>query len=73
MIDQVTANSDANAVRVFFLWTMIDDNSTIRDCMVGRDVLNLFGGKEEDCVGPIVDAWFALRQLMYLFARCRYP
>jgi hypothetical protein len=73
IIDEVTANSDANAVRVFFLWTMIDDNSTICDCPVGRDVPNLFGGKEEDCVGPIDDAWFALCQLMYLFAHCRYP
>ncbi len=53
--DQVTANCDANAVRVFFLWTMIDDNSTICDCLAGRDVPNLFGRKEEDCVGPIGD------------------
>jgi hypothetical protein len=73
IIDQVTANSDANAVRVFFLWMMIDDNSTTRDCLVGRYVPNLFGGKEEVCVGPIGDTWFALCQLMYLFAHCRYP
>ncbi len=73
IIDQVITNSDANAVRVFFLWTMINDNSTICDCPVGRDVPNLFGGKEEDCVGPIGDTWFALCQLMYLFAHCRYP
>ncbi len=73
IIDQVTTNSDANAVRVFFLWTMIDDNLTIRDCPVGRDVANFFGGKEEDCVGPISDAWFAPCQSMYLFAHCRYP
>ena len=31
IIDLFTANSDANAVRVFFLWTMIDDNSKIHD------------------------------------------
>ncbi len=73
IIDQITANSDANAVRVFFLWTMINDNLTIRDCPVGRDVRNLFWGKEEDCVGPIGDAWFVLCQSMYLFAHCRYP
>jgi hypothetical protein len=73
IIDQVTSNSDANAFRVFFLWTMIDDNLTIRDCPVGRDVPNLFGGKEEDCVGPIDDAGFALCQSMYLFAHCQYP
>jgi hypothetical protein len=73
MIDQVTTNSDANTVRVFFLWTMIDGNSTIRDCPVGRDVPNLFGGKEEECVGPIGDAWFSLCQSMNLFAHCQYP
>ncbi len=43
IIDQVTTNRDANRVRVFFLWTMINDNSTIRDCPFGRDVPNLFG------------------------------
>jgi hypothetical protein len=33
-----------------------------------------FGGKEEDCAGPILgNAWFALCQLMYLFAHCQYP
>ncbi len=73
IIDQVTANSDANAVRVFFLWTIINDNSTIHDCPVSRDVTNLFGGKEEDCVGLIGDAWVALCQWMYLFAHCWYP
>jgi hypothetical protein len=26
IIDQVTASSDAHTVRVFFLWTMINDN-----------------------------------------------
>jgi hypothetical protein len=60
MIDQVTTNRDANAVRVFFLWSMTDDNLTICDCPVGRDVWNLFGRKEEDCVGPIGDAWLPL-------------
>ncbi len=73
IIDQVTANSDANVVRVFFLWMMIDDNLTICDGPVGRGVPNLFGGKEEDCVGPIGGAWFALCQLMHLFAHCQYP
>ncbi len=75
IIGQVTANSDANAGRVFFLflWTMINDNLTIRDCPVGRDVPNLFGRKEEDCVVPIGDAWFAVCQLMYLFAHCWDP
>jgi hypothetical protein len=52
---------------------MIDDNSTIRDCLVGRDVPNLFGRKKEDCVGPIGDAWFSMCQLMYLFAHHRDP
>ena len=73
IIDQVTSNSDANAVRVFFLWTMVDDNSTICDCLVSRDVPHLFGGREEDCVGPIGDAWFSLCQSMYLFAHPWYP
>jgi hypothetical protein len=73
IIDQVTTNRDANAVRVLFLWMMIDDNLTIRDCLVGRDVPNLFGRKEEDCVGPIGDAWFSLCQSMYLFAHPWYP
>jgi hypothetical protein len=73
IIDQVTTNSDVNMVRVFFLWTMINYNSTIRDCPVGRDVSNLFGGREEDCVGPIGGAWFALCQSIYLFAYCWYP
>ena len=67
-IDQVTANSDANAVRVLFLWTMINENLTISDCLVGMDAANLFGRKKEDCVGPIGDTWFALCQSMYLFA-----
>ncbi len=52
---------------------MINDNLTICDCPVGRDVPNLFGGKEEDCVGPIGDTWFALCQSIYLFAHCWYP
>ncbi len=73
MIDQVAANSDANAVRVFLLWTIIYDNLTIRDCPVSGDIPNLFGGKDEDCVGPIGDAWFALCQWMYLFGHCQYP
>jgi hypothetical protein len=73
IIDQVTANSDANVVRVFFLWTTINGNSTVRDCPVNRDVPNLFGGQEEGCVGPIGDNWFALCQSMYLFAHSRYP
>jgi hypothetical protein len=51
---------------------MIDDNSTICDCLVGRDVPNLFGRKEEDCDGSISDAWFVLCQSMYLFAQYRY-
>ncbi len=54
IIDQVTTNSDANAVRVFLLWTMIDDNSTIRDCQVGRDVPNLFGEKKKIVLVPLV-------------------
>ncbi len=73
MIDQVTTNSDTNTVRVLFLWTMIDDNPSISDCPVGRDVINFFGGKEEDCVGPPGDAWFALCQPMDFFAHCWYP
>ncbi len=68
IIDQVTTNRDATTVRFFFLWMMINDNSIIHDCLVGRDVLNQFRRKEEDCVGPIGDAWFALCQPMYLFA-----
>jgi hypothetical protein len=36
-------------------------------------VPNLFGRKEEDCVGPIGDTWFSLCQLMYLFAHRRDP
>ena len=39
---------------------MIDDNSTIHNCPVDRDVPNLFGGIEKDFVGPIGDSWFAL-------------
>jgi hypothetical protein len=73
IIDQVTTNHDANTVKVFFLWTMTDDNPTIRDYPISRDVPNLFGGNEEDCVGPIGDAWFALCQSMYFFAHCQYP
>jgi hypothetical protein len=73
IIDQVTTNRDANGVRVLFLWTMIDDNSTIHDCPVSRDVLNLFGRKEEVCIGPIGNGWFSLCQLMYLFAHCQDP
>ncbi len=38
IIDQVTTNRDADVVRVFFLWTMIDENSTISDCPVSRNV-----------------------------------
>ena len=68
IIDQVTTNHDTSAVRVFFLWPMINDNLTICDCPVSRDVPNLFEQKEEDCVGLIGDAWFALCQSMYLFA-----
>jgi hypothetical protein len=56
IIDQIAANSDTNAVRVLFLWMMINGNSSISDCPVGRDVRDLFGGKEKDCVGPIGDA-----------------
>jgi hypothetical protein len=73
IIDQVTTNRDANVVKVFFLWTIIDDNSTIRDCPAGRDVPDLFGRKGEDCVGSIGDAWFALCQSMYLFAHSQDP
>jgi hypothetical protein len=73
MIDQVTTNSDVNVVRVFFLWTIINDNSTIFDCPIDRDVPDLFGGEDGGCVGPIGDAWFSLCQLMYLFAHCQYP
>ncbi len=50
---------------------MVDDNLTIPDCPVSRDVLNLFWGKEEYCVGPIGDTWFALCQLMHFFAHCQ--
>ncbi len=46
IIDQVTHNSDTNADRVFFLWTMIDENSAINDCLAGSNVTNFFGGKE---------------------------
>ncbi len=73
MIDQVTTNSNTIAVRVLFLWTMNDDNSSISDCPVARDVTDLFGGKEEDSVGPIGDAWFSLCQSMDLFAHCWDP
>ncbi len=52
---------------------MIDDNLSMSDCPVGRDVTNFFGGKEEDCVGPIGDAWLALCQLMDFFLYCRCP
>jgi hypothetical protein len=52
---------------------MIDDNATIHDCPVGRDVPNLVGGKEVDCVGSIGHVWFALCQSMYLYAHCQYP
>ena len=45
IINQVTANIDTNAVRVFFLWMMIDANMTRGDCLVSRDVLHLFKGK----------------------------
>ncbi len=74
IIDQVTTNSDTNMVRVLFLWTMIDDNPIIKsDFPVSRDVTNFFGGKEEDCVSPIGDAWFALCQPMDFFAHYWYP
>jgi hypothetical protein len=55
------------------LWAMIDVNLSISDCPVSRDVTSFFGGKEEDCVGPIGDAWFALCKSMDLFAHCPYP
>jgi hypothetical protein len=54
IIDQVNTNRDANLVRIFFLWMMINDSSTICDCTVGRDEPNLFGRKETDCVIPLV-------------------
>ncbi len=73
VVDKVTSNSDADTVRVFLLWAMVDYNSSIPYLSVAGDMSNFIVGEEEDGVGSFGDTQFALGKAMDFLAKCRYP
>jgi hypothetical protein len=54
IIDQVTTNSDANAVGVFFLWTMINDDSTILTVRLVGMYQTCLGERKKIALVPLV-------------------
>ncbi len=71
VVDKV--NSDADMIRVLFVWAMVNYNSCIRNRSVVGNISNFIVGEEEDGVGSFGDTRFALGKVMDFLAKCRYP
>jgi hypothetical protein len=62
--DKVATNSDTDTVGMLFLGAMINDNTSIRHHLVGRDTANVFTGEEGNGVGSYGESRFALGKTM---------
>jgi hypothetical protein len=73
VIDQVASNSDAYAVGVFLLGTMINHNAGTDDFSIPWDVANVSVQMKKDGVIAFGDTSTSLRQVMEFFAHCFEP
>jgi hypothetical protein len=66
VVNEVPYQGDADAVGIFLLRLMDDDNTSIRSCSVFGDVLYLIVRKEKDGVSGFCDARFPLGKAVEL-------
>ncbi len=52
---------------------MVDDDTSIRDCLVFGDVAYFIVRKEKDCVSGLCDGRFPLGKAVELLAHCWHP
>jgi hypothetical protein len=73
VVNEVPTHGDADAVRIFFLRPMVDDNTSIRNCSVFGDVAYFIVRKEKDDGSGFHDARFPLGEVVELLAHCWHP
>ncbi len=56
VLDKVPTNCDADRIRVFLLWTMVNDNASISYCPIFGNAENFCVVKIENCVSTFGDA-----------------
>ena len=72
--DQVASGGDTDSIRVWLLWSEVDDNVRVGYCPILRYFLDFFVRKDEDGVG----AWrihlrIALRLVAEFLSKCVHP
>ena len=50
IVDEIATDRDSHPIRVFFLWSIINDNSTISNCSIFWYVLDLIMIHEEESI-----------------------
>ncbi len=73
VVNEVPTHDDADAVGIFFLQPMVDDDTSIRNCLVFGDVAYFIVRKEKDGVSGFCDARFPLGKAVELLARRWHP
>ncbi len=68
VVNEVPTHGDADTVWIFLLWPMVDDDTSIRNCLVFGDVLYFIVRKEKDGVSGFCDAKFPLGKAVELLA-----
>jgi hypothetical protein len=66
-------SQDADAVGIFLLQLMVDNNASIRDCLIFVGVLYFIVRKEKDGVSGLCDARFPLGKAVELLAHRWHP
>jgi hypothetical protein len=73
VVNEVPTHGDADAVGIFFLRPMVNDNTSIRNCLIFEDVLNFIVRKEKDGVSGFCGTRFPLGEAVELLAHCWHP
>ena len=72
-VNEVPTNGDADMVGIFLLRPMVNDDTSIRDCLVFGDVAYFIMRKKKDDVSGHRGTRFLLGKAVELLAHCWHP
>ncbi len=73
VVNEVPTHDDAEAFGIFLLRPMVNDNTSIYNCLVFGDVAYFIVRKEKDGVSGFCDARFPWGEVVELLAHCWHP
>ena len=57
VVDEVASRRDSNAMRVYFLWTELDNYPCVRDCSICLDEEDVSVSHNKNCIGTFLPSF----------------